>query len=205
MKERGNPLLMCNLVYVENVMKTLIINGSPRKGGDTEVMINEFVKYIEGDVKIVCWKDDISPCVDCRWCWKNSGCAVKDGMQEVYEYLTECDNVVLASPIWFSSLSGPVLDIASRFQTNFNGWFRRGEKIPVNKNGVLILVGAQPGTEEVPEQNSLTIMRNMYVKRPLVAVIRSMNTDDIPAKDDADALVQVRDAALRLNNLNNGG
>lgn len=185
-------------------MKTFIINGSPRKGGDTDVLINEFVKHIEGEVKIVGWKDDISPCVDCRWCWDNPGCAVSDGMQAVYDYLLECDNVVLASPIWFSSLSGPLLNIASRFQTNFNGWFRRGEKIPADKNGVLILVGAQPGTEEMPEHNALTIMRNMYVKSPLTAIIRSMNTDDTPAKDDADALAQIRDAALRLNNLNNG-
>ena len=201
MKERGNPLLVCNLVYVENMMKTLIINGSPRKGGDTEALINEFVKHIEGDVKIVCWKDDISPCVDCRWCWKNSGCAVKDGMQEVYEYLTECDNVVLASPIWFSSLSGPVLDIASRFQTNFNGWFRRDEKIPVDKNGVLILVGAQPGTEEVPEQNAITIMRNMYVARGKVIVLKSMNTDDIPAVADASTMAAVRACAEHLNSI----
>lgn len=186
------------------MMKTLIINGSPRKGGDTEVLVNEFVKHIEGDVKIVGWKDGISPCIDCRWCWKNPGCAVKDGMQEVYEYLLACDNVVLASPIWFSSLSGPILDIASRFQTNFNGWFRRGEKIPVDKNGVLILVGAQPGTEEVPEQNALTIMRNMYVQHQNVEVIRSMDTDRLPAKEDALALAQVRNVALRLNNLNNG-
>lgn len=180
-------------------MKTLIINGSPRKGGDTEVLINEFVKHIEGEVKIVGRKDDISPCVDCRYCWKHPGCAVKDGMQEVYEYLIECDNVVLASPIWFSSLSGPLLDIASRFQTNFNGWFRRGEKIPVDKNGVIILVGAQPGTETEPEKNALTILRNMYADRRRVMVIKAMNTDEVPAGEDAAAIAHVRAAAERLN------
>jgi len=180
-------------------MKTLIINGSPRKNGDTEVLINEFVKHLKGDVKIVGWKDNISPCIDCRWCWDKPGCGLKDGMQAIYDYLEECDNVVLASPIWFSSLSGPLLDIASRFQTNFNGWFRRKEKHPVDKNGVLILVGAQPGTEEMPERNALTIMRNMYVRRPLTAVVKAMNTDAVPAADDAQALAAVRAAAEKLN------
>lgn len=183
-------------------MKTLIINGSPRKGGDTEVLINEFVKHIDGDVKVVDWKDDISPCVDCRYCWDKPGCALKDGMQAVYEYLSECDNVVLASPIWFSSLSGPLLNIASRFQTNFMGRFKRGEKIPADKNGVLIFVGGQPGTETEPEKCAMTILRNMYVAKENVTVIRSMDTDNVPAAQDAAAIEMLRAAAEKLNRLN---
>lgn len=180
-------------------MKTLVINGSPREGGDTAALVGEFLKHIDGDVFAVDWKEDITPCVDCRFCWDRPGCAVKDGMQAVYEYLDKCDNVVLASPVWFSSLSGPLLNIASRFQTNFNGWFRRGEKRPADKKGVLILVGAQPGTEAGPEKNAYTIMRNMYVVRELITTVRSMNTDKLPAKHDSDAIESVRRAALALN------
>jgi len=181
-------------------MKTLIFNGSPRKNGDTAQLLRRFCDGLDGEVRIVRAYDcGIGPCIDCRYCWKHPGCAVKDGMQEVYEYLFECDNVVLASPIWFSSLSGPLLDIASRFQTNFNGWFRRGEKIPVDKNGVIILVGAQPGTETEPEKNALTILRNMYADRRRVMVIKAMNTDEVPAGEDAAAIAHVRAAAERLN------
>lgn len=185
-------------------MKTLIINGSPKKSGDTAALINEFVKHIEGDVRIVDMHDDISPCVDCRWCWKNPGCAVKDGMQEVYEYLHECDNVVLASPIWFSSLSGPLLNITSRFQTNFMGRFKRGEGIPADKNGVLIFVGGQAGTEAEPEKSAYTIMRNMYVAKENVTVIKSMDTDNVPAAEDAAAMAAVRVAAEKLNAISRG-
>ena len=182
-------------------MKTLIINGSPKKNGDTVALINEFVKHIEGDVRILDVHDDISPCIDCRYCWKNPGCAVKDGMQEVYDYLLECDNVVLASPIWFSSLSGPLLNITSRFQTNFMGRFQRGEKIPADKNGVLILVGGQAGTEIEPEKSAHTILRNMYVLKENVTVIKSMDTDNIPAAEDNAALDACRAAAYELNRL----
>ena len=183
-------------------VKTLIINGSPKKNGDTAALINEFVKHIEGEVRIVDMRDDISPCVDCRRCWKKPGCAVKDGMQEVYEYLLACDNVVLASPIWFSSLSGPILNIASRFQTNFMGRFKRGEKIPAEKNGVLILVGGQAGTEIEPEKSAHIILRNMYVPRENVTVIKSMDTDNVPAAEDIAAMEAVRTAAEKLNILN---
>lgn len=182
-------------------MKTLVINGSPKKNGDTQALLDAFLAELKGDVKIVTWQDDISPCVDCRACWIKPGCAIRDDMQEVYDYLTDCDNVVLASPIWFSSLSGPALNIASRFQTLFAARFKRGEKKAADKNGVLILTGAQPETKDGPEANAMTIMRNMRVKKPLAAKVYSLNTDRIPAKMDDEALLQARKAAKTLNEL----
>ena len=182
-------------------MKTLIINGSPRRGGDTEALINALVSHLDGEYRIVTCRDDISPCTDCRFCWEHDGCCVNDGMQAVYDFWHDCDNVVFASPIWFSSLSGPALNIASRFQTSFMARFRRKIPSPATKNGVLILVGAQPGTEKGPEQNANIILRNMNVKTPPVAVIKSMNTDSVPARDDKAALAMAAQAAHDLNML----
>jgi len=48
-------------------MKTLIINGSPRKNGDSMSIANEMIKYLEGEIKVVqTYYDNISPCLDCR-------------------------------------------------------------------------------------------------------------------------------------------
>ena len=182
-------------------MKTLVINGSTRANGDTQALLDAFLAELEGDVKIVTWQDDISPCVDCRTCWIKPGCTIRDDMQEVYDYLTDCDNVVLASPIWFSSLSGPMLNITSRLQTLFMGRFRRGEKHDPVKNGVLILTGAQPKTKDGPEANALTILRNMRVKKPLVAQVYSLDTDHLPARQDEQALADARRAGRILNEL----
>lgn len=182
-------------------MKTLVINGSPKKNGDTQALLDAFLAELKGDVKIVTWQDDISPCVDCRACWIKPGCTIRDDMQEVYDYLIDCDNVVLASPIWFSSLSGPMLNIASRLQTLFMGRFRRGEKHEPDKNGVLILTGAQPETKDGPEASAMTIMRNMQVKKPLAAKVYSLDTDRLPARQDAQALADARGAARRLNEI----
>lgn len=182
-------------------MKTLVINGSPRENGDTRALLDAFLDELRGDVKIVTWQDDISPCVDCRACWTKPGCTLKDGMQAVYEYLEACDNVVLASPIWFSALSGPTLNISSRLQTLFNARFRRGEKHEPAKNGVLILTGAQAQTKDAPEASALVILRNMDAKQPLTARVYSLDTDRTPAKEDAHALAQARTAAKKLNEL----
>ena len=188
------------LIKESDILKTLIINGSPKKNGDTEVLVNELVKYLNGEVKVISHKDKIEPCNDCRHCWSHAGCSVNDGMQDVYPFLQECDNIVLASPIWFSSLSGPLLDICSRIQTFWAAGYFRHESLPIKqKNGVLIMVGGEKGTEVVPTQNALTIMKFMNCHRPSVKKIYSLDTNNIPAQEDDRALKNCHAAAKWLN------
>lgn len=185
-------------------MKTLIINGSPKKKGDTTALIDELVRNLTGEVRILSSFSHISPCTDCRYCWNHSGCRIADEMQEIYPYLDACDNIVLASPIWFSSLSGPLLDIVSRMQTLFAArHFRHEHKETKQKNGVLIMVGAEKGTEEMPTKNALTMMNLMNVRRPCIATIYSLDTDHVPAVEDETALKGAREAAIMLNHLYN--
>ena len=181
-------------------MKTLIINGSPKKNGDTQALIDAFVSGLSGEYRIVSRGDGISPCVDCRYCWEHDGCAVKDAMQAVYDYLADCDAVVLASPVWFSSLSGPALDIGSRFQTYFARKFFRHLSSPLKpKRGVILLVGGQPGTEVGPIANAKTILGLANIAKDDITVVTSMDTDRIPAIQDTAALKAARSAAQALS------
>ncbi|MDO4741083.1 MAG: flavodoxin family protein, partial [Eubacteriales bacterium] len=145
-------------------MKTLVINGATRPDGDTQALLDAFLQELSGETMIVSRKDAISPCIDCRRCWTQPGCAINDDMQSVYRFHEQCDNIVIASPIWYSSLSGPALNILSRMQSLFAARFRRGERRAAEKNGVLILVGAQPETKDAPLFSALTVMRTMQVK-----------------------------------------
>lgn len=181
-------------------MKTLIINGSPRKNGDTGALIDALQSQLTGEVRVISCRDNISPCIDCRFCWKNEGCAIRDDMQEIYEYLTDCDNIVLASPVWFSSLSGPALNLTSRFQTYFASRRFRGapvEKKP--KKGLILLVGGNAGTEIHPLETARMILRTAGCVKEKITSVVSMNTDEVPAKDDRSALDQIRKEAERLN------
>jgi len=181
-------------------MQTLVINGSPRKDGDTAALVSEFVRHLDGEVKILDSKSGILPCSDCRFCRENPGCAIPDGMQEVYTYLETCDNIVLASPIWFSALSGPLMNITSRIQTFFCAQHFRKKAVTMRrKNGVIILVGAEKGTEVTPAKTALTIMKFLNVNRDGVMKIFSLNTDITPAAKDKEALARCRKAAEALN------
>lgn len=181
-------------------MKTLIINGSPRKHGDTQALIDAFVSGLGGEYRIISREDGISPCIDCRYCWTHDGCAVQDAMQNVYACLADCDAVVLASPVWFSSLSGPALDIGSRLQTYFARRFFRHLPSPLTKKrGVILLAGAQPGTELGPIANAKTILGLANIAKDDITVVCSMHTDTIPAVMDTAALDAARAAACALS------
>ncbi len=123
-------------------------------------------------------------------------------LKEVYRYLDDCDAIVLASPIWFSSLSGPLLNLASRVQALWaNNYFLKMPYASKVKKGVIIITGAQDGTEIIPTQTALGIMKHMNADRSDVAKVYSLNTNDVPAGDDIVALEKCREAAEWLNSM----
>ena len=93
-------------------MKILVLNGSPRPQGNTAAMT---AAYAEGareaghEVNIidVC-KKKINGCLACEYCHtKGEGkCVQKDDMQEIYPLLEETEMIVLASPVYYHSLTG---------------------------------------------------------------------------------------------------
>lgn len=170
-------------------MKTLILNGSPRVAGDTVGLIELIIQNVIGDYKIVdAYRCEISPCVDCRYCWENYGCAINDEMQEVYNYIQECDNILIASPIYFSELTGKLLDIASRLQTYFCArFFRKEEPILKTKKGAVILVGGGDGHVDKAYETACTLLHHMNCY-DIHKVVYSHNTNERPAIEDAQAL-----------------
>ena len=101
-------------------MKTLILNGSPRKNGDTAQLLELAKAQLQGTYYVVsAYTADIHPCMDCRHCQKQFGCIFADEMEAVYTYLKDCDRILLASPIYFSELTGSLLNVISRLQPYF--------------------------------------------------------------------------------------
>ena len=170
-------------------MKTLILNGSPRANGDTASLVEKLVNALEGDSHIVnAYKCNISPCMDCRYCWENDGCRICDEMQEVYSYIQMCDNIVIASPIYFSELTGRLLDVGSRLQRFFCARFFRNEiPVPKSKKGAVILVGGGDGRVEKPYETACTLLHHMNCYN-IHDVVYSHNTNERPAAQDEKAL-----------------
>jgi multimeric flavodoxin WrbA len=162
-------------------MKTLIFNGSPRKKGNTSAIVDELAKQLDGGVKIVRAYDcDVRPCIDCRYCWKNNGCAVQDGMQEIYGDIQESDNIVIASPTYFSELSGQLLAVLSRLQTYWCAKYLRQEQpIPRRKRGGIIVVRGGRGVLTKGIETAKVLLADMNA-RP-VGTIFTDDSDNVPS------------------------
>jgi multimeric flavodoxin WrbA len=183
-------------------MKTVIINGSPRRNGNTVTLIEEFKKHVDGEVvEVSTYYRNVKPCIDCRYCWKYSGCAVNDDMQDIYEEIEDADNVILASPLNFSELTGSLLGLASRFQCYYAARVIRKDKTfsMKKKKGFLFLVGGGDSKNTgKAEETARIILRE--INADLSGVVRSIKTDKLPASEDADALEAIKNIALGLNN-----
>ena len=92
--------------------KIIILNGSPRKNGNTSALVNEFTKGAEEAGHTVTEffldKMNINGCKGCFGGGKNfnSPCVQKDDMIKIYQPYRDADVVVLATPLYYWTVSG---------------------------------------------------------------------------------------------------
>jgi len=91
-------------------MKVLGIVCSPRKGGNTEILMQEALagaRDSRAETELLAVRDfDIKPCDGCLSCEKTGDCYIKDDMQSVYEKMLNADGIILGTPVYFWSMSG---------------------------------------------------------------------------------------------------
>jgi multimeric flavodoxin WrbA len=101
-------------------MNIIVLNGSPRPNGNTVAMINAFAEGAREKghsvVVIDVYRKTIVGCLGCEYCHnKDYGiCVQKDDMQEIYEALESMEVMILASPMYFHNISGPLQSVISR-------------------------------------------------------------------------------------------
>ncbi|MBR1732062.1 MAG: flavodoxin family protein [Ruminococcus sp.] len=125
--------------------KIIVLNGSPRKGGNTDILTSQFVKGAmeNNQVEIVSVTEyKVNPCIGCNTCFNREGnrCFQNDDMAEIYNKLMSADIVVAASPVYFYGLSAQLKMIIDRLHTPMRNNFR------IRKLALLLA-----GAAELPE------------------------------------------------------
>lgn len=171
-------------------MKTLIVNGSPRPNGDTAALLKVLRSQLTGEVvELSAFRSNIHPCIDCRACEKTAKCVVRDDMDLIYD--DDFDNVVLASPIYYSTLPGAVLSLMSRFQVQraYGRTLPKEDKRLKPKRGALILLGGEKHNEAGAIRHSGIFFRMVGAEQSWRDhIVMSLDTDTIPACEDERAL-----------------
>ena len=98
--------------------KVLILSGSPRKDGNSDILCNEFMRGAaesgNGVEKIRVAERKIGFCTGCYACRNTGVCAIKDDMAEVMQKLIDADVIVLASPVYFYSIDAQLKALIDR-------------------------------------------------------------------------------------------
>lgn len=101
-------------------MRVLGIAGSPRRGGNTDLLLAEVMKGAASkgaEVRTIVLNDlEITPCQHCDACFEAGECRIKDDMQKVYKELERAERIVLASPVHFMGVTAQAKAMIDRCQ-----------------------------------------------------------------------------------------
>jgi multimeric flavodoxin WrbA len=131
-------------------MKILGIMGSPRLGGNTDLLLDAALNGARSQgaevEKIVIDKLSISPCREHYGCLEDGNCVIRDDMDALYPKLLAADGLVVASPMFFYGITAQLKALIDRCQAL---WARKHvlkQNWPgAGRKGAFIAVGATKG------------------------------------------------------------
>ncbi len=90
--------------------KILAVVSSPRKGGNSEMLVDRFIEGAKESghtVEKICLREKkIAPCIACEACLRNGGtCVQKDDMADILQKIIDADTIVLSTPVYYYSVS----------------------------------------------------------------------------------------------------
>lgn len=132
-------------------MKVIGILGSPRREGNTEILLDEALRGASDHgglcEKIVLRDLKITPCLEIYKCAEDGVCAIQDDMQPLFPKIVQTERLIIASPVFFYGVTGLAKAMIDRCQSL---WAKKYIlKLPVSpiadRKGAFISVGATQG------------------------------------------------------------
>lgn len=136
-----------------------VLIGSPRKGGNTDILANSFIDGAKKNhtIEVISVTNTkVSGCTGCNFCYADEShrCLQKDGMQEIYGKLALAEIIVIATPVYFYGISSQLKCIIDRLHNPIRNTFKV-------KKLVLLSVAA----DKIPTVfDSVKIMYNSVLK-----------------------------------------
>ena len=143
-------------------MKILGIVCSPRKAGNTEILVSEALagaKESGAEAELLRISDmNIAACDGCETCHQTGECRIKDDMQKIYKKLLTADGIILGSPVYFWSVSSQAKTLMDRTYA-----LRYPHHKLKNKVGGAIAVAGRRGSV-----NALSTINNFFLGQDML-------------------------------------
>jgi len=146
-------------------MYTLGINGSPRIGGNTDILLDKALDGAKAKgartEKIILNNLKFSPCQECENIKDDGSCIIDDDMQSIYKRIDEADAIILASPIFFGSLSAQMKTMIDRFQCLWRAKYVL-KNIPCQKSKKGAFISVEGSERKDFFDNAKSIVKNLF-------------------------------------------
>ena len=122
-------------------MKVLMINGSPRKESNTQIMLDEMAAIFEQEgIEVECvtiGTQVVRGCVACGGCSKKGACVFDDIVNEVAAKFEQADGLVVASPVYYASANGSLVSLLDRlfYSSSFDKTMKVGAAVSCARRG----------------------------------------------------------------------
>ncbi len=148
-------------------MNVLIVLGSPRKNGNSEVLARTIVETLASEIPVEpdylrLTKHEVAPCIGCGGCEKTGMCVIKDDMIDIYRRTDAADIILLTSPIYFYGPSAQIKAYIDRCQARWSRKYLLKERIRQDeKRGGYLLSTAATGGKKLFDA-SLLIAKSFF-------------------------------------------
>jgi len=143
-------------------LKVLGITCSPRRVGNTEILISEALagaKESGAEIELLRISEmNIAPCDGCETCHQTGECRIKDDMQKVYKKLLTADGIILGSPVYFWSVSSQAKTFMDRTYALRYPYHKLKNKVG----------GAITATGRRGSVNTLSIINNFFLGQDML-------------------------------------
>lgn len=147
------------------VVTVLGINGSPRIGGNTDILLDRVLEGAKakgaGTEKIILNELRFVPCQECAQLDDSGNCAIKDDMEAVYKKIKAADAVIVASPVFFGSITAQTKMMTDRFQCAWQAkYVLKKDAFAEKKTGGFICVSSSDRKDFF--QNAKAVIKNLF-------------------------------------------
>ena len=124
-------------------MKVLMLNGSPRRNGNTSIALEEMEKiFVREGIEtetIHLGNKDIRGCIACLSCEQKGKCVFDDLVNEVAPKFEACDGLVVGSPVYYASANATLVAFLTRlfYSTSFDKTMKLGASVVAARRGGL--------------------------------------------------------------------
>lgn len=192
---KNKVLLYKNIEKYGDKMKVLGIVGSPRKDGNCDVLVKEFLDAVDAETEYIFLNEkDLAGCNACMGCVEGD-CVIDDDGNEIIKALLDADVLVFSSPIYYGQITAQ----AKSFIDRFYQISRNPEKSLEGKKVVTIFTQAQPENVFGPYIESFKVMPFGFMGMEVVGNVTAMGTQQKGDEEELQKYIdEVKEIASNL-------